>query len=185
MCAAVGAGIVVAIVTGCTPGGVGTATPPTAADSATPTPTPTPTAAAAPFVISCTTIVPTERFDFLTATAGELTPSADFIAKARTSPSPGVYPLMEDNGGIMCPWSTGSEYGMAYGYAPLFGSQADEVGALIDDGSDTYTVSSYSGGILYESGTAGNAFAFFLVYPDSVFVATTTEFLDEMRTKVP
>ncbi len=92
---------------------------------------------------------------------------------------------MQDNGGIVCPHTTGFEVVVAYGYAPLAASQVAEAEALIGGTGDTYTPSPYAGGTLWQSAIEGNAFEFFLILPGGMYVATTTEILDEMLATIP
>jgi hypothetical protein len=187
-----GASIAVALLAACTPtGGTDTADPsgsatPTVSATATPTATPsaTPTAAA-PFVIDCTSIIPASRQDWLATSGWPLFAPADFFAKVRSEVSSSPYILMQDNGGIVCPYATSSEVVVAYGYAPLADSQVAEADSLIIGTNDGYVTSSYAGGTLYDSATEGNAFEFFLIVPGAMYVATTTEILDEMLATVP
>ena len=91
---------------------------------------------------------------------------------------------MQDNGGIVCPYSTSLEVVLAYGYAPLAASQVTEMDSLIVSG-DPYTTSSYAGGTLYTSGMDANPFTYFLIVPGSVYLASTVEIIDEMMAIVP
>ena len=186
----IGASLAVALLAGCTPTGTDTAdasgSPSPAASATTPaaTPSATPTAAA-PFVIDCTSIIPASRQDWLATSGWPLFAPADFFAKVRSEVSSSPYILMQDNGGIVCPYATSSEVVVAYGYAPLADSQVAEADSLIIGTNDGYVTSSYAGGTLYDSATEGNAFEFFLIVPGAIYVATTTEILDEMLATVP
>ena len=190
----IGAGIAVALLAACTPtGGTDTADAtgsPSPSVSASAKPQPTPTAsptptAAAPFVIDCTSIIPASRQDWLATSGWPLFAPADFFAKVRSEVSSSPYILVQDNGGIVCPYATSSEVVVAYGYAPLADSQVAEADSLIIGTNDGYVTSSYAGGTLYDSATEGNAFEFFLIVPGAMYVATTTEILDEMLATVP
>lgn len=159
---------------------------PTVAETATPTPTPTPAPLppVEPFAIACDTIVPAARFATLTSTSGTLTSAADFIAKVRSEVATSPYILMDDNGGVTCAWG-GLEVVFVYGYAPLNPGQASEADALILAG-DPYTTSAYAGGgTLYTSAMDGNPFTYFLVTDTDMYLATTTEVLDELVATVP
>ena len=187
----IGASMAVALLAACGPtatdtaGSSGSSTPTVGATS-TPTATPsaTPTAAA-PFVIDCTSIIPASRQDWLATSGWPLFAPADFFAKVRSEVSSSPYIMMQDNGGIVCPYTTGFEVVVAYGYAPLADSQVTEADSLIIGTNDGYVTSSYAGGTLYDSSTEGNAFEFFLIVPGAIYVATTTEILDEMLATVP
>lgn len=187
----VGASMTIALMTACTPtGGGGSAGPsgsptPTASATATPTPTASATPTTAPFAIDCTSIIPASRQDWLATSGWPLFEPADFFAKVRSEVSSSPYILMQDNGGIVCPYATSNEIVVAYGYAPLADSQVAEAESLIIGTNDGYVTSSYAGGTLYDSATEGNAFEFFLIVPGAIFVATTTEILDEMLATVP
>lgn len=187
----VGASMAIALMTACTPtGGTDSAGPtgsptPTASVTATPTPTASATPTTAPFAIDCTSIIPASRQDWLATSGWPLFAPADFFAKVRSEVSSSPYILMEDNGGIVCPYATSNEIVVAYGYAPLADSQVAEADSLIIGTNDGYVTSSYAGGTLYDSATEGNAFEFFLIVPGAIFVATTTEILDEMLATVP
>jgi len=188
-------GLVVAAVllAGCTPGSgdpasTSSATPKpteTVATPATPTPTPTPTAEAGPFVIDCQSIIPQSRRDWVNSSGWPLFAPADFFAKVRSEVSASPYILMQDNGGIVCPYTVGFEVTLAYGYAPLADSQVAEADSLIQGMGDMHTTSSHAGGTLYTSGIEGNAFQLFLIVPGGMFVATTLDILDEMVATVP
>ncbi|MFM9877258.1 MAG: hypothetical protein ACKVOG_05325 [Rhodoglobus sp.] len=189
---AIGASLALVLVTGCTPtsgpddAGATRSSPPAASETATPTPDASgsePTVA--PFVIDCTSIIPASRQDWLATSGWPLFAPADFFAKVRSEVSSSPYILMQDNGGIVCPYATSSEVVVAYGYAPLADSQVAEADSLIIGTNDGYVTSSYAGGTLYDSATEGNAFEFFLIVPGAIFVATTTEILDEMLATVP
>ena len=189
---ATGASLALVLVTGCTP----TSGPDDADATGSPTPaaseTATPTAEAgrpeptvAPFVIDCSSIIPPSRQDWIATSGWPLFAPADFFAKVRSEVATSPYILMQDNGGIVCPYETGLEVVVAYGYAPLADSQVAEADSLIIATNDGYVTSSYAGGTLYDSTTEGNAFEFFLIVPGAMFVATTTEILDEMLATVP
>ena len=136
-------------------------------------------------MIDCTSIIPASRQDWLATSGWPLFAPADFFAKVRSEVSSSPYILMQDNGGIVCPYATSSEVVVAYGYAPLADSQVAEADSLIIGTNDGYVTSSYAGGTLYDSATEGNAFEFFLIVPGAMYVATTTEILDEMLATVP
>lgn len=192
------AGALLAALAACTPGSPGSpgssatsgaTSTPTPTGTATSTPTPTPTAAppveAAPFVIDCNSIIPQSRRDWLASSGWPLFPPADFFAKVRSEVPSSPYILMQDNGGTVCPHTTGFEVVVAYGYAPLAASQVAEAESLIAGTNDGYSPSSYAGGTLWDSPVEGNAFEFFLIVSDGIYVATTTEILDEMLATVP
>lgn len=188
---ALGLAVAALLLAGCTPGaGDASSTPsPTPTEtvtaSPTPTPTPTPTAEAGPFVIDCQSIIPQSRRDWVNSSGWPLFAPADFFAKVRSEVSASPYILMQDNGGIVCPYTVGFEVTLAYGYAPLADSQVAEADALIQAMGDLHTLSSYAGGTLYTSGIEGNAFQHFLIIPGRMFVSTTLEILDEMVATVP
>lgn len=184
------ASMVIALMTACTPTGTDTAEStgsptPTASATATPTPTASATPTTAPFAIDCTSIIPASRQDWLATSGWPLFEPSEFFAKVRSEVSSSPYILMQDNGGIVCPYATSNEIVVAYGYAPLADSQVAEADSLIIGTNDGYVTSSYAGGTLYDSTTEGNAFEFFLIVPGAIFVATTTEILDELLATVP
>jgi len=150
-------------------------------------PTPTATAGESTGVpevpIDCDTIIPQSRQDSLAGSGLTLTPPADFFAKVASEGQPSVYNLFQANGGIVCAWGNGSEVVSAYGYSPLPTEQAENAAALIQ-GSDPYSVSEYAGGTLYTSQMDGNPFTFFLIVDTHIYLATTTEILDELKTAI-
>ncbi|MEQ1738258.1 MAG: hypothetical protein ABL886_17880 [Rhodoglobus sp.] len=181
------AGGLVATLAGCDPSGPTptetVASTPTETPTETPTPTPTPTVE--PFVLDCSSIIPQSRRDYVASLGGTLFPPADFFAKNSSAPS-SPYLLMQNNGGIICAYGGGLELTYAYGYAPLFDdAQVAEVTALILGPGDTYEISSYGGGTLYNSNTDGNPFEFFLVVPGAVYNASSVELIDEMIATIP
>ena len=190
---ALGLAVVAILLAGCTPTGgdpapSGSSTPkPTETVASSPTPTPTPTVAPEPepFVIDCQSIIPPSRRDWVNSSGWPLFAPEEFFAKVRSEVSSSPYILMQDNGGIVCPYTAGFEVTLAYGYAPLADSQVAEADALIQGMGDMHTASSYAGGTLYTSGIEGNAFQLFLIVPGRMFVSTTLEILDEMVATVP
>jgi len=190
---ALGLAVVAILLAGCTPTGgdpaaSGSSTPkPTETVASSPTPTPTPTVAPEPepFVIDCQSIIPPSRRDWVNSSGWPLFAPEEFFAKVRSEVSASPYILMQDNGGIVCPYTAGFEVTLAYGYAPLADSQVAEADALIQGMGDMHTTSSYAGGTLYTSGIEGNAFQLFLIVPGRMFVSTTLEILDEMVATVP
>ncbi|MDP3208059.1 MAG: hypothetical protein Q8M65_02825, partial [Rhodoglobus sp.] len=181
------AGTLAVSLVGCGPAGptptatvASSTSPPTATAS-----TPTPTATAAPFVVDCLSIIPQSRRDWVASSGWPLFAPADFFAKNRSEVASSPYILMQDNGGIVCPYATSLEIVLAYGYAPLADSQVTEANSLILGAGDSYATSSYAGGTLYDSATEGNAFEFFLIVPGAIYVASTVEILDEMMATIP
>lgn len=161
-----------------------TSAPPTTSapsPSATPTPTTTPEPE---FVVACDTIVPPSRRDSLTAFGLSETPAADFFAKVRSEVEASPYFLMHDSGGVVCSWHKGYEILTAYGYAPLSPGQVAEAEALIAGMADTFETSVYATGTLWTSTYEENAFRYFLVTSDGIYVATATELIDEMLARV-
>lgn len=191
---ALGLAIAATLLVGCTPaaddaGSTPTPTPsptPTETATPTPTPTPTPTAEAGPFVIDCQSIIPQSRRDWVNSSGWPLFAPEEFFAKVRSeAPYSGPYILIQDNGGIVCPYTAGFEVTLAYGYAPLADSQVAEADSAILGMGDLHTTSPYAGGTLYTSGIDGNAFQYFLIIPGRIFVASTVEIIDEMVATVP
>ncbi len=188
---ALGLAIAASLLVGCTPAADdagSTPTPsPTPSESATPTPTPTPTptAEAGPFVVDCQSIIPQSRRDWVNSSGWPLFAPEEFFAKVRSEVASSPYILMQDNGGIVCPYTAGFEVTLAYGYAPLADAQVAEADALILGMGDLHSTSPYAGGTLYTSGIDGNAFEFFLIVPGALFMATTLEILEEMVATVP
>ncbi len=179
------AGALMISLSGCDPE---SPTPTETAGASSPAPTESPTASvtptAEPFVADCSSIIPQSRRDWVASSTWTLFPPADFFAKNRSEVSASPYILMQDNGGIVCPYSTGLEVVLAYGYAPLADSQVAEADSLIMS-ADPYTTSSYAGGTLYTSGMDGNPFTYFLIVPGAIYLASTVEIIDEMMATIP
>lgn len=176
--------IALVLLTGCTgaPSDAGSTAPPPSPSSSR---APAATESAAPAIeIACNTIVPPSRRDYLTNIGLAETPAADFFTKVRSEVAASPYLLMEDNGGVVCAWGAHNEYVQVYGYSPLTSSQVAEAESLIVATNDNYASTAHTEGTLWTTEMDGNPFTYFLVANDGLYVATSTEMLDEMIARV-
>lgn len=153
--AIVGALVAVVLLTGCEPPDPGATTSPTGTPTVEPVKT-SPVATAVPTAepkstahpLTCDSIVPQSRLDWIASQGWTLFPPDEFFAKLNSEGQNYPELFFQRNGGIVCPYGAGFHVNYVYGYSPMPESEWANISSSIITG-DPFVENNLEGGPLF------------------------------------